>query len=197
MGKTKLIYIYIKNKRSSIVRKEKKMSKVIRMILAVLLVTLSCLGAAALLGYLCQKYFSGSDMTLGFLSELDKTLTVDIPVHYEFSLKEGLLVRKISDVQLTGYTNVHKETDSTPNHTATGRMVHEGMCAVSQDLFRKEIQPGDVIYVTKLERFFIVDDTMNARHKKAVDIFFYKSHKEKSDALNITRSNIYVIKTVY
>lgn len=106
----------------------------------------------------------------------NQPLKIYIPIKYVFSL-EDVSIHTIKNVTVTSYTNSVEETDSTPNITATNRLVYEGSCAVSQDLFKKTIFPGDIIYVKKLNQYFIVEDTMNKRHTNAIDIFVFKHRK--------------------
>ena len=110
---------------------------------------------------------------------IGKKFKVDIPLHYEFSMDMGLEIVTFRRATVTCYNNEKHQTDDTPNHTATGRMVVEGSIAASQDIFRKKLQPGDIVYVMKLKRYFVLEDTMNARHKNCFDIFFYKQNKGK------------------
>jgi len=126
--------------------------------------------------------------------DLCKPLTIEIPIRYELSTDMGLEVVLLKNIGLTSYTNRPEETDSTPHHTASGRIVYEGSCAVSQDLFRKSIWPGDIIYVVMLDKYFVVEDTMNKRHKNRFDKFMYVKNLKEARAFGSKRSDIYVIR---
>jgi len=140
------------------------------------------------------------------LHYLDRPLVINIPVRYELSVQMGLTVDKMMDIKLTRYTNRPEETDSTPHHTASGRIVYDGSCAVSQDLYGpvlkrdnkkgRGIWPGDLIYVSSLNEYFVVEDTMNKRHKKHVDIFTYVKDLKKAQKFGLKRSDIYVIRLI-
>lgn len=101
-------------------------------------------------------------------------LVVDIIKHYEITPEMTLHYEILKDIRVTPYTNRECETDSTPNLGAEGKMVCEGTIAISQDLYRKKVQPGDIVYVKRLNRYFEALDTMNVRHKDSCDVFFYK-----------------------
>lgn len=141
-------------------------------------------------GIIClRNYFNNKK-----LSELYNKIYIEIPVKYEFDFEDSVEILKIKDVSVTAYCNRVEETDSTPNLTATGRIVCEGMVAVSQDLFRKSINPGEIIYLTKLNKYFIVDDTMNQRHTKSVDIFMHRSRLKDVKKFGKIKSDMIVIK---
>ena len=128
---------------------------------------------------------------------MNNPIEIEIPVKYIMSVDQGLTIEKIENMQVTCYCNRPEETDSTPNHTATGRIVYEGSCAVSQDLFNKTIMPGDIVYVELLRKYFIVEDTMNIRHKRAIDIFMDKKYLKKASDFGMKRSNVYVMRLEY
>lgn len=113
-----------------------------------------------------------NSLTVG--NHVTKPFVIEVPLRYEFSADMSLKVFELKDMRVTCYSNRKKETDDSPNHAATGRFVYEGSIAVSQDLFRKKIFPGDVVFVQELNRYFIVEDTMNKRFKNCIDIFMYK-----------------------
>ena len=120
-----------------------------------------------------------------------KPVEISIFVRYKFDADTGIIIRQYNNMTITCYSNRKEETDGTPNNTATGRTVYDGSCAVSQDLFRKEIFPGDIVYVKKLGRFFIVEDTTNQRHKRLIDIFYFRD--EKPPLKGSIKDTIYVI----
>ena len=122
-----------------------------------------------------------------------RPVEITIPVRYKFTADIGIIIEKYTGFTITCYSNRKEETDDTPNHTATGRMVYDGSCAVSQDYFRKKIFPGDILYVKELDRFFIVEDTTNPRHKKLVDVFYFRGEKPPVPK-PIKNSTIYVIR---
>lgn len=90
--------------------------------------------------------------------------------------------RVIRDVAVTSYNNDINQTDDTPNVTASNRPVREGMVAVSRD-FLSYVKYGDLIYVDCFDRWFIVDDTMNKRFTKRIDIFLF----DRKESLKINK----------
>ena len=66
---------------------------------------------------------------------LDTPLEINIPIKYILTLEDGLQITERENMIVTCYTNRIEETDSSPNQTATGRIVYEGSCAISQDIF--------------------------------------------------------------
>ena len=124
------------------------------------------------------------------LDQKFKPIEFIIPVRYKIDITDVYIMKE--NVLVTCYSNRPEETDSTPNITATGRLVYDGSCAVSQDLFRKTVHPGDFIYIVKLNKWFIVEDTTNIRHQKLVDIFYFKD--EPKPFTGAIRSDIYIVK---
>lgn len=93
----------------------------------------------------------------------------------------------IGALQVTAYTNVPEETDSSPNWTSIGEHVHPGGCAVSRDFLEsREIKYGDYLYVENWGLCH-VDDCMNQRHTKAVDIFVPAKSLEKKVGVKTRR----------
>lgn len=121
-------------------------------------------------------------------------LIIEIPVRYELSVEMGLEIQKIDNLRITCYTNRVEECDSTPNITATGRIVYEGSCAISQDLFRVKVKPGDIVYVETIKKYFVVEDTMNKKNTQHLDIFMFKKHLKKARQFSCRRSSVYVLR---
>jgi 3D (Asp-Asp-Asp) domain-containing protein len=85
----------------------------------------------------------------------------------------------IGYLTVTTYRPVKEQTDDTPYYTAINVRVYKGGCAVSQDLLKKGVlKYGDTVYVDTVG-FFRVNDTMNKRIKKSVDIFCYNLKEQK------------------
>jgi len=130
------------------------------------------------------------DNTVKDLEQRLKPTELTIPVRYKINITDVIIMKE--NVLVTCYSNRSQETDNTPNITATGRLVYSGSCAVSQDLFRKTIHPGDLIYIVKLNKWFIVEDTTHVRHQKLVDVFYFKDEPKPFDGA--IRSDIYIVK---
>lgn len=82
-------------------------------------------------------------------------------------------------LKITYYTNRVEETDSTPNITATGTKVREGIVGVSRDLLKQGWTHGKYIYVAN-EGIYRIEDTMNAKHKQSIDIFTFSLKHAKT-----------------
>jgi len=119
-----------------------------------------------------------------------KPIELTIPIRYKIDITDVIITKE--NVLVTCYSNRPQETDSTPNITATDRLVYSGSCAVSQDLFRKTIYPGDLIYIVKLNKWFIVEDTTNIKHQKLVDVFYFKDEPKPFNGA--IRSDIYIVR---
>jgi len=110
---------------------------------------------------------------------------------YEMEKSERIIMEKIKtlepiSVTLTTYTTSEKETDSTPNITASGfkidtlnPMKHR-IVAVSRDL-KKKWRFGTKVRITGAGKYngtYYVRDLMNKRYKKRIDILIGKNHKQ-------------------
>lgn len=110
---------------------------------------------------------------------------------YEMEKSERIIMEKIKtlepiSVTLTTYTTSVKETDSTPNITASGfkidtlnPMKHK-IIAVSRDL-KKKWKFGTKVRITGAGKYngtYYVRDLMNKRYKKRIDILIGKNHKQ-------------------
>lgn len=110
---------------------------------------------------------------------------------YEMEKSEKMIMEKIKtlepiSVTLTTYTTSEKETDSTPNITASGfkidtlnPMKHR-IVAVSRDL-KKKWRFGTKVRITGAGKYngtYYVRDLMNKRYKKRIDILIGKNHKQ-------------------
>jgi len=110
---------------------------------------------------------------------------------YEMEKSEKMIMEKIKtlepiSVTLTTYTTSEKETDSTPNITASGfkidtlnPMKHR-IIAVSRDL-KNKWKFGTKVRITGAGKYngtYYVRDVMNKRYKKRIDILIGKNHKQ-------------------
>lgn len=84
----------------------------------------------------------------------------------------------IENVHCTFYTNTVKETDLTPNFTASNRIVSDGIVAISL-LLKKQfnIRWGDLVCVKEFKRCFEIDDTLS-KNTKSLDIFIFTRNKK-------------------
>lgn len=127
------------------------------------------------------------------VKKINGDITIDFVVRHRFSFFEGIKIIHLKDVVITAYSNRVEETDNTPNIGASGRRVYEGCCAISQDL-KGLIKFGDIVYVKKLDMFYVVEDVMNERHKNSLDIFFYKETKKPKIFEKAFKSDVIIIK---
>lgn len=112
----------------------------------------------------------------------------------------------LSTITLTGYQPLRSQTDDSPHFTSIGSRVNDNGIAVSRDLLCpmalsknlfikrhkssvckiKRIHYGDLIYIDEIG-FKIVNDCMNARHKKRMDVFVWTLKDERAIG---TRRNV-------
>ena len=79
---------------------------------------------------------------------------------------------KSLDVIATAYNAVPGQTDSSPHIMASNNTSYIGALAVSRDLINEYgLKFGDIIIIKGMG-MFIVQDTMNARYTKRIDILF-------------------------
>lgn len=115
-----------------------------------------------------------------------------IIIDNKFDLSKAEYTERIfKDVDITSYNNNSAQTDDSPNVTATNRGVREGIVAVSYDFINKgQIHYGDLLYIDCFSKWYLVEDTMNKRFSKRVDIFLF----DKEESLKINKKcNIKVI----
>lgn len=93
-------------------------------------------------------------------------------------------------LRATAYNSLASQTDSTPDITATGARTRFGIVAVSRDVLSQDIPYGSLIRIRDLGNYytgrgagkyqslldgqglFIVEDTMHARKRQQVDVWF-------------------------
>ena len=93
-------------------------------------------------------------------------------------------------LKATGYNSQESQTDSTPHITATGTTTRFGIVAVSRDLLGSDIPYGSLVRIKDLGSYyngrgagryqemldeqglFIVEDTMHARKRGQIDVWF-------------------------
>ena len=98
-------------------------------------------------------------------------------------------VIELKDITITSYNNEESQTDTTPHIMASNRMVYEGAVAISRDLKEKyKLKYGDFIYLNWSEKLYVIEDLMNERHKKQVDIFSFD--KKWSKKINFKNQEI-------
>lgn len=117
----------------------------------------------------------------------ESLLEFGVPIHDD----EGNILLK---VVTTGYSSSIYETDDTPFLTAANTQTRPGIVALSRDLL-KPYTPGalfsfgDRIYVSGLGEF-IVEDSMNGRWEKRMDIWF----PSRREAFDFGKRNLYISK---
>lgn len=131
-----------------------------------------------ILGYVCVNNTKAESIEL---KDNNENNIVYVESRYDLS-KAEYSERVIRDVAVTSYNNDINQTDDTPNVTASNRPVREGMVAVSRD-FLSYVKYGDLMYVDCFDRWFIVDDTMNKRFTKRIDIFLF----DRKESLKINK----------
>ena len=122
--------------------------------------------------------------------EVPQSLVIEIPQKYNLTGTE-YTKRVLNDITITSYNNHTNQTDNSPNITATNRPVRENMVAASPDLLTKGIiRYGDLVYIDCMKQWYVVEDTMNKRFERRLDIFLFS----KDESLKINKKcNIEVL----
>lgn len=100
----------------------------------------------------------------------------------------------IGSLQVTAYRSVPQQTDSSPFTTSIGERVTIRGCAVSQDLLSKNGGPfnyGDLLYIEGVG-FRFVNDTMNVRNKKHIDLWVPTYQEEKK--IGVSTKKVWLVK---
>lgn len=87
----------------------------------------------------------------------------------------------IGNLTATSYQSKKEQTDDSPNYTSIGERTHKRGCAVSRDLLKRwggPLEYGDLVYIEDVG-FKFVNDTMNKRHRNAVDVWVESQNEEK------------------
>lgn len=103
-----------------------------------------------------------------------------------------MILKILMLVTLTSYRSVPEQTDSTPYITSRGTRVNSHTLAVSQDLLEGEACYGDAVYIPGFG-FKIVEDVMNARHNKSMDMWVASHDQEKG--VGVRRLHVYVVRS--
>jgi 3D (Asp-Asp-Asp) domain-containing protein len=99
----------------------------------------------------------------------------------------------IGSLTLTSYRSVPSQTDNSPWITSIGERVSIRGCAVSQDFLKsRELKYGDLLYIENIG-FRFINDTMNARYKKSIDIWVATEQEEKQ--IGVRKAKVWVIHT--
>jgi 3D (Asp-Asp-Asp) domain-containing protein len=105
---------------------------------------------------------------------LENELKLNKQVISKFSddIREGVKVVYEAQVNTaTSYSNRVCETDSTPNITASNDLVADFTLAVSRDLYEQGWTFGKLVYIEELGEFVRIQDLMNKRFCRRVDVF--------------------------
>lgn len=124
------------------------------------------------------SFVAGSEQ--GFLTASLRTALAEQERLAGLVLDAGYLVQSGEKVTVkviaTGYSSSPRETDSTPFITASNTRTREGILAMSRDLLKRYTPGapfafGDRVHVPGLGDF-LVEDSMNARWRNRIDIWF-------------------------
>lgn len=88
----------------------------------------------------------------------------------------GIQARPVYQVDVTGYSSSRDQCDADPFTTASNTQVRDGIVALSRDLIRRynpdaPFTWGDRVHLEGVGEF-VVEDSMNARYRNRVDIWF-------------------------
>lgn len=153
---------------------------------------------AGLIGLVLISFSIGATLAFSIADKRPKEIIVEIPeslvvtVPQKYNLTNTEYVKRVlNNIQITSYNNDANQTDDTPNITATNRPVRENMVAASPDLLNKGIiHYGDLVYIDCMKQWYVVEDTMNRRFERRLDIFLF----DKNESLKINKKcNIEVL----
>lgn len=153
---------------------------------------------AGLIGLVLISFSLGAKLAFSIVDKQPKEIIVEIPeslvvtVPQKYDLTNTEYVKRVlNNIQITSYNNHANQTDDTPNITATNRPVRENMVAASPDLLNKGIiHYGDLVYIDCMKQWYVVEDTMNKRFERRLDIFLF----DKNESLKINKKcNIEVL----
>lgn len=90
---------------------------------------------------------------------------------------------------VTAYNAEVGQTDSTPTITAFGTKVKHRTIAVSRDLHKKGWTVGKKVVINgdvpdKYKGVYVINDLMNKRYKRSIDIFMWKKREAKKFGRN-------------
>ncbi|MDZ7707133.1 MAG: hypothetical protein U5J97_04420 [Trueperaceae bacterium] len=150
---------------------------------------------------LCAIGLVVGSLVLGFRTERTDTVTLAIAPEVRILADPGGPAA-ISDtphgpdanptftVRATGYNSLASQTDASPHTTATGTRTRFGVLAVSRDLLGGDIPYGSLVRIRDLGGYydgrgsgrfqsvldahglFVVEDTMHARKRDQIDVWF-------------------------
>lgn len=148
---------------------------------------LFCLLFGAGFSYIYQKHYPKEVIKE---VEVDHSLIIEVPQKYNLTGAE-YTKRILNNITVTSYNNHMNQTDDSPNITATNRPVRENMVAASFDLLNKGfVHYGDLVYIDCMKQWYVVEDTMNKRFERTLDIFLF----DKEESLKINKKcNIEII----
>jgi 3D (Asp-Asp-Asp) domain-containing protein len=143
------------------------------------------LATACAVGCLLALFSQGSSISTPAISGDKAPLCVEVPQGVpSWSLHPGEpdmpqpFPRRLFSfpVTVTGYSSTPDQTDTTPFITASNTRVRRGIVAMSRDLLREFTPGAPFSYGDKVELegvgVFTVEDTMNPRFDKRIDIWF-------------------------
>jgi 3D (Asp-Asp-Asp) domain-containing protein len=86
----------------------------------------------------------------------------------------------LGTMTVTSYQPIAAQTDDSPTYTSIGDRTTKFGVAVSQDLLKSgELHYGDILYVPGYG-YRVVNDTMNIRHKRHIDLLVFTRNEEKA-----------------
>lgn len=103
-----------------------------------------------------------------------------------------LSVFLIGNLTVTAYRSLPEQTDDSPFITSIGERVNNHGVAISQDLLRSgAVNYGDLLYIEGVG-FRVVNDCMNARHRKRVDVWV--ASKDEEHNIGVHRRQVFLIR---
>ena len=98
---------------------------------------------------------------------------------------------KSYNLEVTAYSPSVDECDSTPFIAASGESVDDYTIAVSQNMRKNGWDFGKFAYIPDHDKFYKINDVMNKRYTKRVDIFMWE--KEAAKGFGFCDLDIYLL----
>ncbi len=138
--------------------------------------------AASALENLVPRQPSGAELTLGIQAMQNKTVP-----YGTFPVAEEGSPNRIMKVPVTAYSSEVGQTDSTPFTTASGTTVRDGVVAANFLPIGTHVKFPDLYG----EKVFVVEDRMNARYWKHMDIWMPETSEAKNFGLQWTTIEVF------
>lgn len=98
---------------------------------------------------------------------------------------------KSYNLEITAYSPSVDECDSDPFIAASGKYVDDWTIAVSPNMRKEGWDFGDFVYIPDHYKFYKINDVMNSRYTKRVDVFLWT--KQEANDFGFCDVDVYLI----